>query len=238
MFSRNANRFIGYTLALFMVGVAETFAQSWDVHVNAGFATYSHPELRAYQDYLLREFVVESKATERFPPYITYSLGVNKNWTRWNLGIEFGHGSTGGRIYYEDYSGKIIADQLVTYNYLGITPSIVLHNNDKLIVTGGIRVSMIVHELTIRNDLTVGNETLHEEVEFLTDNLGFQPHVRIRKDITSRLFIQGSVGYEIQDSRETISPDRNAAFLADEKGEPVHLQGSGLRLYIGTGVRF
>jgi hypothetical protein len=94
---------------------------------------------------------------------------------------------------------------------------------------------MVLHKLKIRNALTIGTETALEHADFLAGSYGFQPHVRLRRDITSRLFVQGHAGYEIQTSGETYAPDINGAFLSGENNEPVHLQGSGFRLSLGAG---
>ena len=239
MFIRHTNRIIGYTVALLSACLADATAQkSWDAHVNIGYASYSHRELRAYHDYLLRELVVEGTSTDKFPAYLTYSLNITKNWTQWTLALELGHGSTGGRIYYEDYSGTLIADQLVNYNYFATTPSVVLYRKEKLMLTAGLKVSMIFHKLTIRNSLSIGDEMLREEVKFRSVNMGFQPHLRLRKDFGSSFFMQASAGYEIQDKAEALGTENDAAFLADENHEPVHLQGSGVRVNIGIGVAF
>jgi hypothetical protein len=77
MFVRRANKIIGYSLALLIVGAGQTYGQSWAIDVSVGFASYSHPELRSYQEYLLRELVVSGTATEKFPPYLTFSMGVS-----------------------------------------------------------------------------------------------------------------------------------------------------------------
>jgi len=238
MLIRRANGIIGYTIAIVLAGFTGSHAQSWDMHFNVGFASYSHPELRKYQEYLLRELIVPGEATETFPPYFTFAVGVNKNWAQWKLGFEVGHGSTGGRIYYQDYSGKLVADQLLYYNYLGITPSVVLHKNDGLLINAGLKVSLILHNLVIRNKIKIQNDVTSEDVKFLSGNLGFQPHVRVRRNIGSTFFVQGTAGYELQDRRETLAPDKNGAYLADENSEPVHLQGSGFRFSAGVGFVF
>lgn len=238
MLIRRADKIIGYTVALVILSAGQTYGQSWGMDFSVGFASYSHPELRSYQDYLLREAVVAATATEKFPPFLTFSVGMNKSWSRASLGLEVGHGSTGGRIYYQDYSGKLVADQLAQYNYIGICPSLILYKREKLFLTAGVKISMVLHKLQVRNTLKVGNATVSEEADFLAGTYGFQPNVRLRKNITSWLFVQAHAGYELQTSGETTAPDLNGAFLSDENNEPVHLQGSGFRLSAGAGFAF
>lgn len=238
MLIRHPNKIIGYTVALLMLSTAQTYGQSWAADFSVGFASYSHPELRSYQEYLLRESVVSATATEKFPPFLTFSVGVSRSWDHGSLGLEIGHGSTGGRVYYEDYSGKLVGDQLVRSTYVAICPSLFVHEKGKLHLAVGVKISAVLHDLDIVNKLTVGDETVSEEAHFRAGTYGFQPHVRVRRDITSRFFVQARAGYEFQTSGETYAPDLNGAFLSDENNEPVHLQGSGLRLSVGAGVAF
>jgi hypothetical protein len=235
--SGRQNRISRYTIVLLCVFLQEGRAQSWDIFVNAGLASYSHPELRTYQESIARNSPVGVSLPSKFPPFFTYSIGINKCWEKWMLGLELGHGSTGGRVWYSDYSGTFIADQLVTNNYIAVVPAFIFYKKNNFILTASFKATVTKQMLAIRNSLTLGNQTSHEDADFNGVNLGVLPSMNGRKYFDS-FFIQASVGYEIQDKMEPRKSDDRDVCLADENHNPVHLQGGGFRIMLGAGFKF
>ena len=118
-------------------------AQKVDLFASVGYGSYSHHEMKDYQSYLVNSSGLSATVTNAFPPYYTFLFGLNVQLPKWTLGLEAGHGSTGGRVYYEDYSGKLIQDQFITYNYVGLTPSFFMINSNGLCLTGGIKLLLV-----------------------------------------------------------------------------------------------
>jgi hypothetical protein len=136
------NKIIRYSLAIFTVIFLRTAAYAQvDLYANTGVAAYQQRELKMYQDDIIKAIGVPAKATDNFPPYLTYNLGVNLNLRNFIIGIEVGHGSTGGRVYYEDYSGLFKADQLFKYDYIGISTAYTLLHLKTFHLSGGFKLS-------------------------------------------------------------------------------------------------
>jgi hypothetical protein len=237
MFIWNANKVIGYTLVL-IASISDTNAQSWNLYGNIGYASYSLDELKKYQDFLKRGLIVNATTTEEFPSFITYALGINRQWKTSSLGIEFGHGSTGGRLFYQDYSGKIIADQLVSNNSFSLIPSHILFDKKGLLISVGLKISIVLHSLELNNQLNIGGQLITEQARFKSLNIGFQPCINVEKNVIKSFYIRCSIGYELQSKSEARLTDNPEIFLADENNKPVHLQSNGLRLALGCGIRF
>ncbi|MBL7857774.1 MAG: hypothetical protein JNM57_08795 [Cyclobacteriaceae bacterium] len=229
-----ANKIIRYTVIVLLLCATESKGQLWNIGINAGIATYSYQELRDYQHYIQSQIKVEGTITEDFPAYFIYSININRQLNKWILEVEVGHGSTGGRVYYEDYSGKFSCDQIIKYNYLNFSSSRILLEKNGFMITGGIKTLFIFHKLTIENYLKIGNQVLSEEEDFSALNFGLQPYFKMKRNFKTT-FIQVSCGYEVQSKSEPTSSD--GLFLAGENGNPVHLQGGGFRVTVGVGFR-
>lgn len=234
--SRCANKIIRYTLVGFSFWSCLTSqAQKVDLFGGVGYSSYSHQELKDYQQYLMRNSVVNATITDEFPAYHTYLFGVNVRLSKWMMGVEVGHGSTGGRVYYQDYSGSLIFDQMVKYNYAGFSPAFYIYNKNSLCVTGGIKLLLVWHQLGIRNSVTIGSQTVNENKDFYGLNLGVQPNISLKKYF-GKVFLQASAGYELQSNSYPETKDDPKLFLNNGSDEPVHLQGNGYRLSLCTGL--
>ena len=232
-----SNKIVGTTIAIIGFFASECAAQTWDVSFSAGVASYSFDELKDYQAYIKDETVTNATITEAFPAYLIYSINLSKQIKKFILGIEGVHGSTGGRVYYEDYSGRFVADQNVRYNQVGLTAAFTLFEKNNFQIAGGLKTSLIFYTLDIENSLTLGTETISENKAFGSINLAFQPHVVVKKAF-GNFFFSGSLGYEVQNISIPETKDDDKLFLAGKDNEPVRLQGNGVRLTCGVGFRF
>jgi hypothetical protein len=228
------NKIVGYTVGLILVANVFAQAQSTDLLITGGIASYQHADLRSYQQQIIGALGVDATITDEFPAYYTYGVGITFNRPKWTLSFELNHGSTGGRIYYADYSGSYVGTQMLTYNSASIMPSAIFFNKSNWLITGGVGIKFIIHKLMIRDGLTIGNSSVAEGEDFAGANLGFQPQLLGKKYISS-VFVQASLGYEFQTPAQPESDD--GLFLADKFSKPVHLKGSGYRASVGIGVK-
>jgi len=94
------------------------------LNVGAGVATYNPTSLIEVQEVLLEGFPVEGQITNLFPAYTVFSICYFRPVTeKLNLGVIYQNGSTGARATYEDYSGSIFADQILTMYQFGLNTS-------------------------------------------------------------------------------------------------------------------
>lgn len=219
----------------FLCAYKDINAQMINFYGGVGYASYNHAELKSYQVFLIKASGLDAIVIDEFPAFYTYNLGFTIHFSKWILGIDAGHGSTAGRVYYEDYSGRLILDQLIAYNYLGVTPSISLKQSSKFYLMGGIKLSIVSHTLSVRNILTLGTQSVYEEEDFQGFNLAIQPNLVLRKYF-GKAFLQVSIGYELQNRSY---PESDTGFFLDNgSGNPVHLQGDGFRINLGAGFLF
>jgi hypothetical protein len=87
----------------------------FNISLSTGVAAFTAmSDLKNNQVYLQNSWPVKPKVISSFPAYWTYHL--NLKWMFDNgiiIGGEASYTSTGGRIYYSDYSGHMIYDQML-----------------------------------------------------------------------------------------------------------------------------
>jgi hypothetical protein len=97
----------------------QTSAQ-FNLEFHSGYGSYSNSDLKAYQASLAKGFLAGGKVLESFPPFWYY--GVDARWSlpHAQVGLSFSQGSTGGQVYYADYSGTFKEQQVLKYQAVRI----------------------------------------------------------------------------------------------------------------------
>lgn len=145
-----------------------------------GAGTFSMGTMKKWQKSVTSGSFSNAKATDRFPPYFSFGVGVAKDLDE---GIRFGvfveHGSTGGRVAYGDYSGEFTIDDQLRYNALGF--SFYSHKPVKdesaLEFLAGIEISGLWTKLVHKEHFRLYNESDKSEDEFNAIGLGLKPFV-------------------------------------------------------------
>jgi hypothetical protein len=90
----------------------------FNISFNTGIATFTMSDLKNSQMRVQNSLPVKAKVISSFPAFWIYN--GNMKWIFDNgiiIGADGSYTSTGGRVYYSDYSGKIIYDQtLIGYS--------------------------------------------------------------------------------------------------------------------------
>lgn len=87
----------------------------FNLQLYMGYGSYSNSDLKNYQATIANSFPVGGKVLESFPAYWFY--GAEAKWILANsaVGLSLAQGSTGGQVYYADYSGTFKEQQMVKY---------------------------------------------------------------------------------------------------------------------------
>src|SRR5690242_18842284 len=101
-------RLITFTL---LIASAQLAVSQGTFSINAGVGQFKMSSMKDYQKYVQSIFPVETQITSSFPSYFIYDISAH--WLVYNslvLGGSSSLGSTGGRVYYSDYSGYTSSD--------------------------------------------------------------------------------------------------------------------------------
>lgn len=176
-----------------------------------------------------------AKVLQSFPNYygsqITLVTGLKNNT---NIGIFWDYTSTGGRMDYQDYSGKLRTDQIVFRNALGVRyEEEPLAFNQLLSLTGGLQVSGLFSRLIIEEYIQVFNEHHSQKTKMKALGIGVEPDISLQLTKYNLLCRLG-VGYQISFSKPFhLEGNKNAVLIHnnDEVGPEWH----GFRLGVTLG---
>ena len=113
------NKFI-IILLLFLI-IPNSFGQRFKAEVELGVGTYSMSDLKELNSVRLESLAVNAKVTDNFPltPYYNANL-IYKINQHISFGMTGSYYSTGSRISYEDYSGELKIDDILSCYSPGI----------------------------------------------------------------------------------------------------------------------
>ncbi len=199
------------------------------VSTDATYGTFGMGDMEELQKEVASSSVVPLQRVTTFPPYWGYGLSVGyetkKNYL---IGIAFNYNSTGGRAYYEDYSGLLRIDQLLTCYSLGGFASFQLNASPKWPILFRMQVSWVQSALDFTTEETLGSSTQTNTLTLTSTNFGFRPMFGLQRNFPKGLFASVYAGYEAQ---------IHGHFFTSGGGETgITAQWDGLRFSAGIGI--
>ncbi|MBL0743883.1 hypothetical protein [Chryseolinea lacunae] len=226
-------------LIVFFVFLGTAAQAQTILYFNTGVGSYNMGDMKALQRQLLVTFPVEAKITEAFPAFIYYEAGFNiKPHREEFFGLNVGYGSTGGRVSYSDYSGKIKSDQLLRYYFVTASAglSFTLDEKESWFIRGDFKPGIAFTTLKITADETIGTQSSTDQANFTATSFSVQPSVTAIKRF-GRLGVQAEVGYYATIAPgKLMSKEHQDGYLIDDKNNPLHANWSGLRASLGCVV--
>jgi hypothetical protein len=138
--------------------------------------------LKDFQKDLKGQYLVDVQILESFPSFFYYSLNVDYNITdQIYLGVSGNYGSTVGRIHYSDYSGEVLADQLVRYFSIGLPFAYLLNPDSKIICQIGAAGMFYFGRVNLRFKNRIGNQIESDEFPLKSTNLSVIPSFAVTR---------------------------------------------------------
>jgi hypothetical protein len=206
--------------------------------VSSTFSTYKMVDLKDFQKDYIKSTGVGLKPVTSFPPYVGFGIEIGKAVNP-NLMVGFllGYNSTGGRVDYQDYSGKIRMDQLLHCFSVGTIIKDKVNNSDKWPLYISLAASWVHTRMGIDSEIIIGDVNEVEGLDLYSNNIGLHPAFILRRDINSLFFLQASAGYEVQFGGKVFLKDnKNGAYLTTSSGDPFQIRWDGLRIGLGLGI--
>lgn len=106
-------------IVLFSTLACNALAQ-FNLSFHSGVGYYKMAELKIFNDVLSGSYPPGGKVTSNFPSYYTFGMDALYSLSHLKVGLSTDFGSSGGRVYYSDYSGEISSSQALSFNSLSI----------------------------------------------------------------------------------------------------------------------
>lgn len=217
------------------------------VSLSAGYGSWAMKSMKEWQEEYRNSFPVEGKTLGSFPPYLYYDASIVQQSDQWIRGLAVSNGSTGGRIYYSDYSGKTSMDQSLSFYALsGIIGRTLNRNTEKLLITGSMRPGVTISKMSYDYEQVIydaGSENISNK--FSSYSLTIQPAVSLIRKF-GRIGVEVLAGYHLivvggklvyDDESGIPSNQGNVDYLIKNDKGPVTSNWSGYRLSLGISVQ-
>ena len=194
-------------------------------------------DLEGIQNELLndiRETNIPAEITESFPPYFGYEFGflipvTDTAGSTLSIGGFFEHGSTGGRIHYQDYSGELSVDQLAVETSIGSLIDYETNVSEMFNFGLNFAVSYTSSSFSITSYLQVGDESQEEELNFSSSSFSFEPAIVPSMNLLGMRF-GISLSYLIYIPSNLEFDQYSEVYLINKSGDEVTINWSGFRL--------
>jgi hypothetical protein len=211
-----------------------------DLSFSMGYGRYSLTTIKDFQQTIQNSFPVpDAEASDQFPPYYFYQLSSKAPISENNMfGVTLSYGSTGGRISYSDYSGSLVAEQLIKYYgfNLSIGPYYKLPNNLDLFID--FKPGLTITNLELTAQQVIQSSRSNDSNQFRSTNFGIQPTFNLSKrfgDFSAFIF----AGYQVTISSGKLKLTENKDLhLVDNKSQDVLAVWDGVRLGLGITCYF
>ncbi|MGC4023180.1 MAG: hypothetical protein QM734_15175 [Cyclobacteriaceae bacterium] len=153
------------------------------------------------------------------------------------MGGSFSYGSTGGRIYYSDYSGSLWFDQLLSnYSFACIVGKSVDLGKGKFSLQGDIRPGITITNLKLTGNEILGSKADNFSNSFRGVNLTAQPTLSLVGKF-GKVSLNAFVGYNFAlQLGDLTSTDNSGGTLVNNHDQKIYADWSGLRA--GGGLSF
>lgn len=205
-----------------------------------GFGTFRMKSMKEFQQTFISYTGVNAKATDSFGPYFQFGVNVLKDLDEnARVGVFVERGSTGGRVAYEDYSGEVRLDNLVSYNTIGI----LLYSHEpirssQVSFVSGMEANLFLSRLKTEGFSRIYDTSDSSGDKFNSIGFGLKPYLGLQYPILSvpaRLTLgymaSGNKPFHVPGERDHVLVRNNNS--TDNKLEP---SWSGLRINLSVSV--
>lgn len=135
----------------------------FNLELHMGYGSYLNNDLKKNQASLAND-IAGAEVLESFPSFWYYGVNAKWNLPKAQIGLSLTQGSTGGQVYYADYSGTFKEQQLLKYTSARmITASKILFNkgNTLIQIDPGLGLVFATLEVNRSANATDGIETFN-----------------------------------------------------------------------------
>jgi hypothetical protein len=216
-------------------------AQRWNVSGEVFYGTFKMKSMKEYQHGVrMSQAPYEFRTVDKFPAYAGYNLLAGYNISpRMSLGVRLQYTSTGGRVAYGDYSGKVSYDQLLHGYSIGLNSTYRLTKPSIWqayfsFTAGAMRTSLHnVHNYQVLN-ITSGHTSYLRSYNYF-----FNPAVMLRRKLSNHFMVYANLGYEFQIHRAVRASNNKKQYLKTSNGrKDVIAEWDGIRTGAGISYRF
>lgn len=227
------------TLVLFLllnIHIAGLSQENY-LNIEAQFGTFSMTDLKNFQERVIPDIGVNIESVSSFPPYVGYGVSILSY-----INSEFGIGltteflSTGGRNYYEDYSGYYKCDMLTHCFNIGSLFSFrnKLSNDQNLNIE--LHQGLKISSLTLRETIFTTEPLTDQKMGFKSLSWWVKGGFRYEYSFFDYFTAGAFVGGEFNIGSRLESRDNPGNYILRENNEFARINWTGFRAALSLSV--
>jgi hypothetical protein len=201
------------------------------------YNSYSMGDLEGIQNELLNDMNdlnIPTEITESFPAYFGYEFGflipvIDTAGNIFSIGGFIEHGSTGGRIHYQDYSGEVGSDQFAVETSIGTMIDYQIKLDEYFNIGLNFAIGYTVSSFSVTSYLQIGEESAEDELNFSSYSFSFEPGIVPSMNLLGMQF-GISLSYLVYIPSNLEFDGYSEAYLINKSGDKVNINWSGFRL--------
>jgi hypothetical protein len=233
-------RYFILIMAVLLVTAGTAAAQArLSLEPRLGYGTFDMGLMKKMQTNLITSTRVNAQATDSYGPY--YQYGGNAVYTFWkhfNAGVFYEHGSTGGRVDYEDYSGSLRLDTRLNFNAYGLLLFAQKEiAQSKLSAVGGLEISRIATRVNAQSHFRIDTHIETDDQAFASKGKGYKAFAGLQYPVLS-FPIRLTVGYMHDKSGDFYDPADKDVYVVYSEDNAYRLKPdwSGIRFNLSVSV--
>jgi hypothetical protein len=205
------------------------------ISANTGQGSYSMGDMKSLQNQIASAYPVIPHTGPSFPSYWFYDVNLKQRFkNNFLFGASFSSGSTGGRVYYSDYSGEIGSEQMLSFQSYQLTLGFQKRFfGGHLILEGDLRPGITATDLNWKSYINVGTYS-EDTKEFKSQNFVVQPTFTVGGRF-GIIGVQGFTGYNLTVVSGQLNEVGNPNYLTINN-QKLHADWSGLRMGAGLSL--
>lgn len=216
---------------VFLCLIALHTSAQFNLQVYMGYGSYLNSDLKSYQATLAKSFPVGGQVLESFPAYWFYGAEAKWNLENSAIGLSLSQGSTGGQVYYADYSGKFQEQQMIKFTAVRmVTAKRYAFNNGATYLQIDPGFGLAFSTLAVNQSVTAsdGTETFEfkQSYSFKAVNTFFEPTLTLTQNLGA-FNISVFAGYHFE-----LFP----SIYRQANGQPLNYNGSEVTMNL-SGMR-
>ncbi len=217
------------------------YGQNYIIKVSNYYSTFSLADLKNYQkEYTVQlgnGYNIPYKIVDNFPSFFSYQISVGLEHSE-NLesGLVFNYSSTAARSDYQDYSGNLRIDYLLSSSSYGVYSE---YSISLLTFLNGVIGSKILYNrsvLALNNKLIIFNESENQINKYESTSFSVSPYLAF-ETFYKCLILRFNTEYMIDFNGELVNIKNKKNQLPIRNGSVAKTNWSGFRIGIDFGIR-
>ena len=219
---------------LFSILFFSVNAQGLSVYSEMNYNTFYHSSLKAFQkEFMLDMPELPMEVTDDFPANYGYTFGVKIDEI--NTSFFYSYNSTGGKISYADYSGKIAITELLIGRTIGGQYEYQFYSSSYGNIYGLFRAFFMFNDFDIESTYVIDGKEEVKLYELKSFDIGGGFGVKYEYPLWFfNLYLSAGVDVVLGGDLKLDSKHH----IENNRGEPVNANWTGFRTGIGVSVPF